>query len=194
MAGIGITIGRTTVADLLRQAGFDPAPRRKRGMDWKTFLKAHWQTLYACDFFSIEALGIFGPVRYMVFFVIEVHTRRVEIAGIHRTPNAPWMMQMARNLTDCFDGFLLNASHLIHDRDALFTKEFRKLLKGSPQCLGCSGLGLAHSRRPDRRCRAGVRRSKAHHPVKTYPAPSYPDNQSHDTLFRRQGALGRIHS
>jgi hypothetical protein len=72
------------VADLLRQAGIDPAKRRKKGMDWKTFLKAHWETLHACDFFSMETLGVWGPVRHMVFFVIEVHSRRIQIAGIHR--------------------------------------------------------------------------------------------------------------
>jgi hypothetical protein len=45
-------------------------------------MKMHWETLYACDFFSVEVLGIFGTVRYMVFFVMEVKTRAVEIAGI----------------------------------------------------------------------------------------------------------------
>ena len=31
----------------------------------KQFLKMHWDTLYACDFFSVEALSSFGTVRYM---------------------------------------------------------------------------------------------------------------------------------
>ncbi len=130
LSGIGVTIGRTTVADILREAGIDPAPRRRSGMDWKTFLKAHWDTLYGCDFFTVEVLGLFGPVRYMVLFVIEVKTRRVEIAGIHVNPDGQWMKQVARNLTDCFDGFLHDATHLIHDRDPLFTCEFRSLLRG----------------------------------------------------------------
>jgi hypothetical protein len=30
----------------------------------------------------VEALGAFGTVRYMVFFVIELKSRAVEIAGI----------------------------------------------------------------------------------------------------------------
>jgi len=37
-------------------------------------MKLHWETLYACDFFSVEVLGISGTVRYMVFFVIEIKT------------------------------------------------------------------------------------------------------------------------
>lgn len=39
------------------------------------------------------------------------------------------MKQVARNLTDCVDGFLLNAKYLIHDRDPLFTAAFLKILE-----------------------------------------------------------------
>jgi hypothetical protein len=35
---------------------------------------------------------------------------------------------MARNLTDTGDGFLLGKTHLILDRDPLYTKDFRLLL------------------------------------------------------------------
>ena len=35
---------------------------------------------------------------------------------------------MARNLLDCCDGFLRNATHLIHDRDPLFSKAWRTML------------------------------------------------------------------
>jgi len=37
-------------------------------------------------------------------------------------PDGAWMMQVARNLLDPVEGFLRNATHLIHDRDPLFTK------------------------------------------------------------------------
>jgi hypothetical protein len=80
-------------------------------------MKAHWDSLCACDFFSVEALGINGTVRYMVFFVMAVKTRAVEIAGIRVDPDGERMKQMARNLTDSVDGFLRNASYLINDRD-----------------------------------------------------------------------------
>jgi transposase InsO family protein len=36
--------------------------------------------------------------------------------------------QIARNLTDCVDGFLVGYTHLIHDRGSQFTKEFRSIL------------------------------------------------------------------
>ena len=77
----------------------------------------------------MEVLTLAGLRRYFVFFVIELKTRRVEIAGIHHQPYGGWMEQVARNLTDALDGFLRGASHMIHDRDPLFTQTFDQVLK-----------------------------------------------------------------
>ncbi|MFC1611645.1 integrase core domain-containing protein [Myxococcota bacterium] len=131
LRGLKINVGRTTIADILKDAGLEPAPERDKKRTWKQFMRSHRDSLYACDFFSVETLGLFGPVRQMVFFVIEVRTRVVEIVGIRVDPDGEWMKQMARNLIDCFDGFLVNAKYLIHDRDPLFTEAFRALLRSS---------------------------------------------------------------
>jgi putative transposase len=131
LRGLRIEIGRTTVANLLAEAGLEPAPERNRKRTWKRFLRNHWQTLYACDFFAVETLGVFGTVRYLVFFVIELKSRAVHIAGIRINPGEAWVLQVARNLVDPVDGFLRNATHLIHDRDPLFTKAWTALLKSS---------------------------------------------------------------
>ncbi len=56
---------------------------------------------------------------------------RVEIAGISLVPNGPWMEQIARNLVDEMAGFLRGKTHLIHDRDPLFTRGFRELLQSA---------------------------------------------------------------
>jgi putative transposase len=42
-----------------------------------------------------------------------------------------FMKQIARNLTDCEEGILNGSHHLIHDRDPLFTRSFREILKSS---------------------------------------------------------------
>ena len=46
------------------------------------------------------------------------------------------MKQMARNLLDPVDGFVRKATHLIHDRDPLFTKAWTALLEsGGVKCV-----------------------------------------------------------
>ena len=55
-----------------------------------------------------------------VLVVMQMKTRRIEIAGITASPNSAWVRQMARNLTDQQDGFLRNATHLFVDRDTKF--------------------------------------------------------------------------
>jgi len=67
----------------------------------------------------------------MVFFVIELCTRAVHIAGMRVNPDGAWMLQIARNLLDPVDGFLRNATHLIHDRDPLLPDAWVALLKSS---------------------------------------------------------------
>ncbi len=46
-------------------------------------------------------------------------------------PREAWMTQIARNLTDCVDGFLKQTRYLILDRDPLYTCAFRGMLKES---------------------------------------------------------------
>ncbi|MGA7743670.1 MAG: hypothetical protein WCE40_17725 [Polyangia bacterium] len=124
------------MANILKEAGIEPAPERESKRTWKRFMKIHWDTLYACDFFSVEALGLFGTVRYMVSFVIQLKTRAVEVAGIRVDPDGEWMKQIARNLVDPVEGFLRGATHLIHDRDPLFTESFTAILKsGGVECV-----------------------------------------------------------
>src|SRR4029434_11200072 len=72
-----------------------------------------------------------GLVTYSVLVVIELATRRVQIAGITPHPTAAFMQQCARQLTDPFEGFLLGKRYLIHDRDTKFTQAFDGLLKTS---------------------------------------------------------------
>ena len=60
---------------------------------------------------------------------MELKSRAVQIAGVRIDPDGPWMAQVARNLLDPVDGFLRNATYLIHDRGPLFTLAWTKLLE-----------------------------------------------------------------
>jgi len=128
LSKLGHRVSRSTVRRMLKERGIGPAPERLPHMPWSKFLKAHWEALAAADFFTIEVWTRIGLVRYLVFFVIDLPTRRVEIAGIAPIPNGLWMHQVARNLTDEVSGFLRGKGFLIHDRDPLYTREFRALL------------------------------------------------------------------
>ena len=131
LKSLGHNIARNTIKAILNDHGIEPAPERGTKTPWKTFLAAHWDGLAAADFFTVEVLTIGGLVRYVVFFVMRLKTRAVEIAGITRQPHEAWMTQIARNLTDARDGFLHGAQYLILDRDPLYTAAFRRLLRGS---------------------------------------------------------------
>ncbi len=127
LQNVGHRVGRTTISNIFRENGIDPAPRRGK-TTWSQFLKAHWNVLAAADFFTVEVWGPRGLVTFYVFFVIELATRRVEIAGITPSPGETWMMQIGRNLTDPLDGSLADKRFLILDRDSKFSKAFRTLL------------------------------------------------------------------
>jgi hypothetical protein len=57
--------------------------------------------------------------------------RQVEIVHIGCQVNGAVMAQLARNMTDSFDGILKGARFFVCDHDPLYTKEFRQLLTDS---------------------------------------------------------------
>ena len=128
LSNLGYQIARGTVANILKKHGIEPAPERERKTTWKEFLRRHWNLIVAADFFTVEVWTHRGLQRYVVLFLIELSTRKVEIAGMGRDPNGLWMSQIGRNLTDAVDGILNGKRYLIHDRDPLFTAEFLTML------------------------------------------------------------------
>ena len=86
---VGHRVGRTTIGNILKENGLDPAPERGQKTTWSQFLKAHWNARAAADFFTVEVWGPRGLVTFYVFFVIEFATRRVEIAGLTPSPAEP---------------------------------------------------------------------------------------------------------
>jgi len=131
MKNVGYDIGRTTVQRILAEHGIAPAPQRKREYSWATFIKAHLGAIAGMDFFTVEVLTVLGLVRYHVLFVIDIGSRIVEVVGLARDPGSVWMKQMARNLLDADAGFLCGKRYLILDRDPLYTKDFREMLRGA---------------------------------------------------------------
>ena len=50
LANLGYIISSSTVANILRRHGIEPAPERDKRTSWRTFLKAHWDVMAATDF------------------------------------------------------------------------------------------------------------------------------------------------
>jgi putative transposase len=131
LSNLGHKLARSTIADILQRHGIEPAPERSHKTTWKEFLTRHWELIAAADFFTIEVWTAKGLQRFLVLFLIDLSTRRVQVAGISAVANGLWMNQIARNLTDSVDGLLTGKRYLIHDRDPLFTHEFLHMLKGA---------------------------------------------------------------
>jgi transposase InsO family protein len=85
--------------------------------------------LAAIDFTTVEVWTRGGLVTYYLLFVMDLATRRVHLAGCSATLGDPFMRQVARNLTDPFDGFLTAKRYVLMDRDSHFSSDFRRILK-----------------------------------------------------------------
>ena len=121
-------LSRNTVKNLLKAHGFDPAP--KRGEDsWDAFLKRHLETLWACDFFTKTVWTIFGPKSFHALFFLQVHTRKVYIAGITEHPTQEWTLEHTQKARLPFGGTEDKSAVLIRDRDKKYSAALDAFLR-----------------------------------------------------------------
>ncbi|MFL6051460.1 MAG: integrase core domain-containing protein [Actinoallomurus sp.] len=120
LAGIGVRVPPSTVHDILKRAGLDPAPRRS-GPTWGRFLKTQAEVIMACDVFHVDTVLL---KRIYVLFFIEHASRVVHIAGATANPTGTWVAQQARNLVLDLGERAEHIKFLIRDRDAKFTRVF----------------------------------------------------------------------
>ena len=83
LANVGYHISDTTVGNVLKQHGIEPAPERKRQTSWATFLKAHWDVLAAIDFTTVEVWTKDGLVTFYLLFVMELKNASRTLGWLH---------------------------------------------------------------------------------------------------------------
>jgi putative transposase len=120
LACAGIRVPPSTVRDILKRAGLDPAPRRA-GPSWGQFLKAQAEGILACDLFHVDTVFL---KRIYVLFFIEHASRAVHIMGATTNPTGAWVSQQARNLLMDLGERAGQFRFVIRDRDAKFTSAF----------------------------------------------------------------------
>jgi transposase InsO family protein len=128
LATLAIKIAPSTVWEILKTHGIEPAPRRDQ-QSWAAFLRSQAHAILAADFFETRTLT---GARLFVLAVIEHATRRVRILGATAHPTAAWTAQQARNLImDLHDASVSAVKYLIRDRDSKYTTTFDTVLADS---------------------------------------------------------------
>src|SRR5262249_7300014 len=125
LAGVGVRVSATTVAKILRQSGVSPAGGRAQ-LSWRAFLRAHADSIIACDFFTVETLWL---GRLHVLFFLELSSRRVHFAGCSANPDGGWTTQQDRQVAWSLSERATPARFLIHDRDSKFTHAFDEVFR-----------------------------------------------------------------
>ena len=120
LVGLGYRLAPSTVWQVLKNAGIDPAPHRE-SQSWQRFLKAQASSIIACDLFHIDTIFL---KRLYVLFFIEHGRRRVHLGGVTAHPTGQWVTQAARNLLMDLDQRANELKFLIRDRGANFTASF----------------------------------------------------------------------
>jgi len=136
LAMLGIKVAASTVWEILKDEGINPAPERT-ATTWGDFLRSQAEALLACDF--IETVTLTGQRQY-ILAVIEHASRRVRVLGTTAHPTAAWVAQAARNLVMDLDEAGATVKYLIRDRDAKFPPLFDEILAQAGIQVVLSGI------------------------------------------------------
>jgi transposase InsO family protein len=125
LVGLGIPLSASSVWNILRRHGIEPAPRRA-SVSWREFLRQQAAGILECDFFTVETLWL---GRLHVLFFIGLERRGVHLAGVTANPSGGWAVQQARNLIMTLAEPEQLPRVLIRDRDSKFTAGFDEVFR-----------------------------------------------------------------
>jgi putative transposase len=122
---LGVRLAASTIAKILKDHGFGPAPRRS-GPTWRAFLRAQASGVVATDFFHVDTVLL---KRLYVLFFIELGRRRIWITGVTAHPNGGWVTQQARNVTSELADQEISTKFLVRDRDTKYVGSFDNVFR-----------------------------------------------------------------
>ncbi|MDD3886126.1 MAG: integrase core domain-containing protein, partial [Victivallaceae bacterium] len=129
MKYLGYDVSATTIRKILNDHGIIPDPERRKRGDWQQFIETQQYVTAATDFATVERVTEHELVREHLLFFMDIESREVRLGGIAHNPDSNWTTQIARNMCDMWDGFLLGKKYLIHDRDTLFNRRFDSIFE-----------------------------------------------------------------
>ncbi len=135
---LGVKVAASTVWEILRDAGIEPAPERTAST-WAAFLRSQADAILAADFFELVTLT---GARLYVLAIIEHASRRIQILGATAHPTAAWVTQAIRNLAMDLDDTGCTARYLIRDRDGKFSALFDTILADANIKVVLSGVQM----------------------------------------------------
>jgi putative transposase len=124
---LGIAVAPSTVWQILRAAGIDPAPRCP-GPTWRQFLAAQAGGILAVDFLHADTVLL---RRLYVLVFIEHGTRRMHLGGVTEHPTGEWTVQQARNLAMSLGERFADIKFLIRDHGPNFTPSFDAVVQAA---------------------------------------------------------------
>jgi hypothetical protein len=135
---LGVKVAASTVWEILREAGIDPAPDRA-ATTWTQFLRSQAEALLAADF--LETVTLTGARMY-VLAVVEHASRRIRVLGATAHPSAGWVTQAARNLVMDLEDAGCRVKYLIRDRDGKYPALFDSVLADAGIKVVLSGVHM----------------------------------------------------
>ena len=133
---LGIKVAASTVWEILKAEGIDPAPDRS-ATTWAEVLCSQANALVAVDF--METITLTGQRQY-ILAAIEHATRRVRVLGTTAHPTAAWVIQAAKNLAMDLEDANATVKYLIRDRDAKYPALFDQVLADTGIEIVLSGI------------------------------------------------------
>jgi len=117
---LNLHVAKRTIQKYIRQVR-SPRPSTQ---NWRTFLHNHAQDVWAYDFLPVVTLFF---RQYIVFFIVELASRRVVHFGVTAHPTDAWAAQQLREATPFGEA----PKYLIRDNDSKYGVAFARAAAGA---------------------------------------------------------------